>query len=382
MTIKTHPPYPIKSLLGGLSPGQFMAEYWQKKPLLVRQALPGFQGLLDKAGLLDLAGREDAESRLVLSQRKRWQLAHGPFEREELQRLPARGWSLLVQGVNHFLPEADRLLRSFNFVPYTRLDDLMVSFAPPGGGVGPHFDSYDVFLIQGLGRRRWEISAQDDLTLVEGAPLRILKHFQPEQSWELEPGDMLYLPPKYAHNGIALSDCMTYSVGFRAPSSQEIAGQFLGYLQDQLQLEGIYADPDLQPTRHPGRIGADLVARLTDMIQAIRWNQADIRDFAGRYLSEPKPYIFFEPPARPLSPTAFAKRIETRGARLDPKTLLLYQGRRCFINGEPYAAASSATQAALRDLADRRELGPGRCDTELIDCLYDWYRAGFVHPGA
>lgn len=380
MQTKTTPAYSLKSLLGGISPRQFMAEYWQKKPLLVRQALPGFQGLLDRNGLIELACREDAESRLVLNQRKRWQLEHGPFEAADLHELPARGWSLLVQGVNHFLPEADRLLRAFNFVPYTRLDDLMVSFAPPGGGVGPHFDSYDVFLIQGLGRRRWEISGGDDLSLVEGAPLRILKHFEPEQSWELEPGDMLYLPPKYAHNGVALTDCMTYSVGFRAPSAQEIAGQFLGYLQDQLQLEGMYADPDLQPSRHPGRIDADLIERLAAMIGRIRWSQADIRDFAGRYLSEPKPSIFFDPPAKPLSAKAFAKQVETRGMRLDAKSLLLYQGRRFYINGEPYAA-ESASRRALSELADRRELGPGRRDTALLACLYDWYCAGFIHPG-
>ncbi|MEW5893485.1 MAG: cupin domain-containing protein [Pseudomonadota bacterium] len=375
------PPYSLKTLLGGISPRRFMVEYWQKKPLLVRQALPGFQGLLGKNKLIELACREEAESRLVLHQRGRWRLEHGPFEAEALEHLPARGWSLLVQGVNHFLPEADRLLRAFNFVPYTRLDDLMVSFAPPGGGVGPHFDSYDVFLIQGLGRRRWEISAQTDLTLVESAPLRILEHFEPEQSWELEPGDMLYLPPKYAHNGVALTDCMTYSVGFRAPSAQEIAVQFLTYLQDQLQLEGMYADPDLQPSRHPGQIDAKLIGRLAAMIGRIRWSQADIRDFAGRYLSEPKPNIFFAPPARPLPAKAFAQRIEKVGLQLDPKTLLLYQNRRFYINGEPYLA-SADTAAVLRRLADQRALAPGRHAPAAIECLYDWYRAGFLQPGS
>lgn len=190
---------------------------------------------------------------------------------------------------------------------------------------------------------------------------------------------MLYLPPKYAHNGVALTDCMTYSVGFRAPSAQEIAGQFLSYLQDQLQLDGMYADPDLQPSRHPGRIDADLIERLAAMIGRIRWSRADIRDFAGCYLSEPKPSIFFDPPAKPLSAKAFAKQVEARGVRLDARSLLLYQGRRFYLNGEIHVA-ESASQRALSELADRRELGPGRQDAALIACLYDWYRSGFLHP--
>jgi 50S ribosomal protein L16 3-hydroxylase len=155
------------------------------------------------------------------------------------------------------LPQADWLLHRFDFIPAARLDDLMVSFAPPGGGVGPHFDSYDVFLIQGQGRRRWEISAQDDLTVVEGAPLRILREFRVDESWELEPGDMLYLPPQLAHNGVALTDCMTWSIGFRAPKAEEIVNQFLTYLQDNLALPGMYSDPDTEATeacrRNPQR---------------------------------------------------------------------------------------------------------------------------------
>jgi 50S ribosomal protein L16 3-hydroxylase len=170
--------FSLQRLLGGLTPEAFLAEYWQKKPLLVRQALPGFAGWLNRASLSELAQRDAAESRLVRFTRGQCLLDHGPFEAEDLANLPKKNWSLLVSGVNLFLPDGDALLHAFDFIPFARLDDLMVSFAPPGGGVGPHFDSYDVFLIQGQGRRRWEISAQDDLEVIDGAPLRILKHFQ------------------------------------------------------------------------------------------------------------------------------------------------------------------------------------------------------------
>ncbi len=375
----TTSPYPLKNLLGGLSPERFLAEYWQKKPLLVRQAIPGFQGLLGQAELFDLACRDDAESRLVRTNRGRWTLDHGPFEPATLDSLPRRGWSLLVQGVNHFLPAADRLLHSFSFAPYARLDDLMVSFAPDGGGVGPHFDSYDVFLIQGLGRRRWEISAQTDLELVEDAPLRILKRFQAKQAWELEPGDMLYLPPKYAHNGIALGDCMTYSVGFRAPSSQEIATQFLVYLQDKLALAGRYADPRLKRPRHPAEIGEAMLQQIEAMIAKIRWKRTDIADFAGRYLSEPKAHIFFDPPARPLGLAAFRQQAEKHGLRLDSRTLLLFKGSHFFLNGESLRATPD-TAAMLRKLADARRLEATALPDDLADILYAWYRLGYLHP--
>ena len=184
-------------LLGGLSPRNFLRDYWHKKPLLVRGALPGFQGLLTSSELIEIACREDAQSRLIIRKNGKWQLRQGPFAPHFFSRLPKKQWTLLVQDVNHFLPAARELLLKFNFIPHSRLDDLMVSFAPPGGGVGPHFDSYDVFLLQGMGRRCWQISAQRDKRLVVDAPIKILQKFIPDQEWLLEPGDMLYLPPGY-----------------------------------------------------------------------------------------------------------------------------------------------------------------------------------------
>ncbi|MGH8631647.1 MAG: cupin domain-containing protein, partial [Burkholderiales bacterium] len=227
----------IQTLLGGLSASAFLRRHWQKSPLLIRGAIPRFEGFADLPSLISLAAREDCESRLVIRDRGRWRVEHGPLARSRWRRLPRGGWTLLVQGLNHFLPRARRLLAYFSFVPHARLDDLMVSFAPAGGGVGPHFDSYDVFLLQGSGRRLWQVALTPDLEVVEDAPLRILRRFEPQGQCVLAPGDMLYLPPGWAHDGVALDDCYTYSIGFRAPRHREIISEFLGYLDEATVLE-------------------------------------------------------------------------------------------------------------------------------------------------
>ena len=233
---------------------RFLRDHWQKKPLLVRGAFPECRDIATPAVLFELAARDDMESRLVERGRRGWRVRHGPFERGELKRLPRSGWTLLVQGINHAMPAAQRLLDAFAFIPYARLDDVMASYAPPGGGVGPHFDHYDVFLVQGAGRRRWRISRQRDLALVAGAPLRILRRFRAAREWILETGDVLYLPPRCAHDGVAIDDCITYSVGFRAPRAQELAAGFLDDLQERIRLPGIYEDPGLRPAAHPARL--------------------------------------------------------------------------------------------------------------------------------
>ncbi len=370
-----------ETLLGGLAPADFLREYWHKRPLLIRQAVPDVVGRLSPAELRRLAMREDCESRLVRHARGRWSLDYGPFTAAALDRLPRRGWSLLVSGVDHHLPYAAALLQSFGFVPYARLDDVMVSLAPPGGGVGPHFDSYDVFLIQGHGTRRWEIAEQDDLELVEDAPLRILKRFTPQQSWVLEPGDMLYLPPRLAHNGVALSECMTWSVGFRAPSHQEIASAFLDYLQEGLNIEGRYADPDLEVPSHPAALPAAMIERLGAVIDGIRWSRDDIVDFLGRYLSEPKPNVFFEPPRRAMGRERFTDKVGTEGLRLDPRTRMLFHGSTFYINGERLVVPV-ANRRVLVELADRRALPPKALPDTLLAVLYDWYKSGYLWPGA
>ena len=369
------------TLLGGLTPQRFLRDYWQKKPLLIRQAVPGFAGLLDPKQLMALACDEDAQARLVTYQHGEFDLRHSPFAAKDFSGLSKKGqWSVLVQGVNHFLPEAGELLNRFDFIPHARLDDLMVSYAPKGGGVGPHFDAYDVFLLQGHGHRRWQISTQADQTLIEGAPLRILKDFKVEQEWVLEPGDMLYLPPHCAHNGIAEDDCMTYSIGFRTPWYQELAEQFLVYLQDRIDIKGTYADPDLKLQKHPSELGAAMLKQVGSAIRKIRWDDEDIANFLGSYLSEPKPHIFFDGPARPLSATRFADTVRKNGVALDLKTLMLCQDHTVFVNGEAYRVRKSDYRV-LRELADARRLA---ADTALTDdaqeLLYEWYLDGYLAP--
>lgn len=369
------------SLLGGLSVADFLRAHWQKRPLLVRGALPGFAGLLSPRELMALAARDDVESRLVIRQGRRWYAENGPFARRRFSRLPARGWTLLVHGLDLHLACAHALMMHFAFLPFARLDDVMVSYAVPGGGVGPHFDSYDVFLLQGAGRRRWRISAQADLELMENAPLKLLKHFRAEQAWILKPGDLLYLPPRYAHEGTALEECTTYSIGFRAPSHGELANQFLAYLQDRIALPGMYADPDLRPQRHPARIPLQMVQRFARVLARIRWGPTEVEEFAGVYLSEPKPTVVFSPPTRPLSANGFAREAARRGVVLDIKSRMLYGPRGIYINGEALQVKGASRQA-LRQLADTRRLPPRMpLPPAAREALYQWYRAGYLALG-
>jgi 50S ribosomal protein L16 3-hydroxylase len=366
------------SLLGGRTPRNFLRDYWQKKPLLVRGALPGFKGLLARNDLIDLACRDDSQSRLVIQQKGKWQVEHGPFVARNFSRLSKKAWTLLVQDVNHFLPAARDLLRRFNFIPYARLDDLMVSYAPKGGGVGPHFDSYDVFLLQGMGRRLWQISAQHDRSLVADAPLKILRNFRPEQEWVLEPGDMLYLPPGYAHNGVAEDDCMTYSIGFRAPSYQELATQFLVYLQDHIEIDGMYRDPDIVLQPHPAHISLAMLRQTGSALGKIKWNSADIERFIGTYLTEPKPHVFFAPPSPSLTQKRFAQQVKKNGLRLDLKSRMLCRGKSIFLNGDAYPVSSAACRL-LEKLADQQELAAGEIiAAEAMALLHQWYLYGYI----
>ncbi|HEX6828280.1 MAG TPA: cupin domain-containing protein [Burkholderiales bacterium] len=362
----------------GLHPTRFLRLHWHKKPLLLRQAFPGFAGLLSPRELMRLACRDDVQARLVLGRGKRRELRQGPFRASDFRALPARGWTLLVQEVNHFLPAAEHLLRAFSFVPHARLDDVMVSYAPDGGGVGPHFDSYDVFLLQGPGRRRWRISAQDDRELVPDSPLRILRRFRPELEWVLEPGDMLYLPPRYAHDGIALGACMTCSIGFRAPSHQELVTGFLEHLAEGIHLPGMYQDPDLRPQREPARIGAPMLSKAEAIVSRLRWRRRDILRFLGCRLTEPKPHVFFTPPRPPMSAARFAAYCRRHGVRLDPRSRLLYAGGLFFVNGDSLEGTVRRAASLLRRLANDRELPPCDPGAEARALLYRWYRHGYI----
>jgi 50S ribosomal protein L16 3-hydroxylase len=370
------------NLLGGLEPRAFLARYWQRRPLLVRGAVPGFRGAATKRELFAIAARDDAEARLVTRTRRRWSLRHGPIRPGELATMPSRNWTLLVQGVNEFVPAADALMRRFAFVPYARLDDVMASYAAPGGGVGPHFDSYDVFLLQGFGRRRWRISAQSDRTLDPRAPLRILARFRPEAEWILEPGDMLYLPPGYAHDGVALDECTTWSIGFRAPSATELAREFLGFVSDRIAFAGRYEDRGLTPPLHPAAIGDDMVDRVAAMLGRIAWTRSDIAHFLGQYLSEPKARVVFDPPKRPLPRAAFGAVVRRHGVVLDSRTLMLFRGPWLHVNGERQPMPRRARRTLI-ELCDRRMLpGASACAAEVLPLLHLWYRAGYLHPAS
>lgn len=367
----------IRVLLGGITPAVFLRDYWQKKPLLIRGAMPGFNGLLSSEELAGLACEEDVESRLVTQSKGRWRLEQGPFDEGRFGKLPKKGWTLLVQNVNHFVQQAADLLREFDFIPHARLDDLMVSYAPDGGGVGPHFDSYDVFLLQGQGQRLWRISEQQDLRLVDGAPLRILENFHTEQEWLLEPGDMLYLPPQIAHWGIAVGDCMTYSIGFRAPAAQELVTEFLAYLQEKCVVEGMYADADLEVQRHPAKIGAGMLKQVTTMLKQIQWDESDVTEFLGCYLSEPKPHVVFDKP-RAITEAMFRKRLQKNGVRLSGKSQMLFHSKQFFINGEPLEVPESSL-SCLKQLADTKYLPAAHySDDFLLTKLYAWYLAGYL----
>ena len=363
---------------GKLHASDFLRDYWQKQPLLVKNAFPAFDEPFTPADVFKLAARDDAESRLIRKDKKHWTLDHGPFAPALLKRLPKSGWTVLVQDTQHFSLAAKTLLQRFSFISHARVDDLMVSYATRGGGVGPHFDSYDVFLLQGAGRRRWRISAQADRSMRPGLPLKILANFKPEQEWVLESGDMLYLPPGYAHEGVALDECLTYSIGFRAPSHQELATAFLDFMRDEIELAGQYADPDPRAANHPGEIPLAMRRNLKKTLRGIRWDDVLMERFIGRYLSEPKANVIFDRPEFPLGAKQFARIAQLRGVALDLKTRMLFSGRQFFLNGEAIDVTLD-DEHLFRLLADRQSLPPFPISHTAMALLYDWYLNGFLH---
>jgi 50S ribosomal protein L16 3-hydroxylase len=366
----THP----LPLLGGLTPGQFMRRHWQRKPLLVRRAIPGMQPILERQALFALAAREEVESRLVAQEDGRWRLRRGPLPRRALPPVARPGWTLLVQGVDLHEPAAHALLRRFDFIPAVRLDDLMISWASDGGGVGPHFDSYDVFLLQAQGRRRWRIGRQRDLALRDDVPLKVLARFEPEHDYVLEPGDMLYLPPRWAHDGVAEGECQTYSIGFRAPARSELARELLQRLADDAgELGGqLYRDAGQAATAAPGAIPPALGEFARAALAAALKDPRGLDRALGEYLTEPKPQVWFEAGQAP-------RRIT--GVVLDARTRMLYDGAHVFVNGDSWRAGG-ADARLLRRLADRRRLAAGElrgASEAARELLAQWCEAGWAH---
>ena len=365
-------------LLGGLTPAQFMRRHWQRKPLVVRGALPGVVPPLARPALFDLAAREDVESRLLVRDGRRWALRHGPLPRRALPPLSRRGWTLLVQGLDLHVDAARALIDRFRFVPDACLDDLMISYASDGGGVGPHVDSYDVFLLQVQGRRRWRYGHQRDLGRRPGLPLKILARFEPECEAVLEPGDLLYLPIGWAHDGVAVgADCMTCSIGLRAPARDELARSVLQRSLDETEPpedDPLYRDPRQGATESPGLIPPALVAFAADAVARLIGDRRALACALGEVLTEPKPSVWFD--AGGDGPAA----ADAGAWQLDRRSRMLYDEHHVFINGESYLA-SGRDARTMRELADRRRLtaaAVARLSPGARALLAEWERAGWL----
>lgn len=399
------------SVLGGMSPETFLRDHWQKRPLLIRQAIPDFAGLFvpdsvaqaGQAGpaaqslaiaardaFLSLATRPSVTSRLVVapsgSRRSRWERYDGPFDKIDDSTLPTSHWSVLIHGIESLVPGGWELLRRFSFLPSARVDDLMVSYASPGGTVGPHDDLYDVFLLQGPGRRRWQISYQADRTLDPDAAIKVLQSFVPDEEWLLEPGDMLYLPPGVAHFGVSDEPCFTYSIGFLAPSHRELVQTFLGYLNEELapaiDSDALYQDPDLQTQSDPLDISDAMIDQVTEILTQVRWDRDMVADFLGRLLTGRKLPESFAPPVRTLSRSAFARRIRGHGRLvLALVSRGLLRGDRLFLNGEAHRVGPDGRKLLVQLLHDRSLPLPLQVshDEPVFDLLYDFQKAGYLH---
>ena len=362
-------------LLGGLAPERFMRRHWHKQPLLVRQAIPGLSPPLNRAGLFALAQSDEVESRLLVRSGAEWRLRHGPISRRALPPLSRPGWTLLLQGADLHVDAARALLDRFRFVPDARIDDLMISYASDGGGVGPHVDSYDVFLLQASGRRRWQLARRYDPSLRPGLPLAILRQFQPEQEWVLEPGDMLYLPPGWAHDGVAIGgDCATCSIGMRSPRREALAREVLQRALDETEAperDTLYRDPGQAATLEPGCIPPTLSAFAGDAVARLAGDARALACALGEVLTEPKPRVRFDPGQPQLD----------AGLVLDRRSRMLYDAERVYLNGESYLAGGRDARA-MRVLADRRALGArdiARLSADARRLLDEWARAGWLH---
>ena len=373
------------ALLGGLSPATFMRRHWQKKPLLVRQAWPGVKPPIARAALFKLAGAEGVESRLLNQDERGWRMRHGPLPRRALPPLKQANWTLLLQGLDLHWQPAHEMLRPFRFLPEVRLDDLMISYASDGGGVGPHFDSYDVFLLQVQGRRRWRIGPVADRSLVPGLPVRILANFEPTEDWLLEPGDMLYLPPLWGHDGVAEGgDCMTCSIGFRAASATQLTQELLHRLADELEpapapepspsraADHLYRDAGQPATAQPGRLPDSLRSFAQAALRRALDDPAALDRAVGALMTEPKPQVWFD---------AGSALMAGRAVVLDRRSRMAYDDRHVFINGEAFFAGGRDARL-MRQLADQRRLEAGdwaRLGPQARMLLADWAEAGWLH---
>ena len=371
------------NLLGGLSPAEFMKRYWQKKPLLIRNAIPGMKPLIDRTSLLEMLESEEVESRQIVRKGEKWTLKKGPLKRKSLPSLKTPDWTVLVQGVDLHNDAVHALLQQFRFVPDARLDDLMISFATDGGGVGPHFDSYDVFLLQVHGQRKWRIGRQKKFELQEGVPLKILKDFKPEAEYLLNPGDMLYLPPGFAHDGIAVGECMTYSIGFKAPRSAQLASELLMGLSEAmsdksgLSLDVIYQDPRQTVAVRDAAIPPALQKfALQAVTKAVKDPQI-LNCLLGEALTEPKPNVWFDPP----HPDDVGQLAWPCAVQLDRRTKMLFDPKHIFVNGESFRAYGRDAKL-LQKLANEKALSAkeaSNLSAPAAELMQAWWEEGWWH---
>jgi len=283
-----------------ISVDQFLGEYWQKKPLLLRQAIPDFHSPVSPETLAGLACEEMVESRLVIEKdaNKPWHLKHGPFNDDDFLQLPETHWTLLVQEANKHIPELSELLARFNFLPSWWFDDIMISYAPDHGSVGPHFDYYDVFLFQAQGKKRWQINTRgvSEDNYLTNIDLRIMREFEAEYDWVLEPGDMLYLPPGVAHHGVAMGDSLTYSIGYRAISKVEMMASFMEHITDDMPANTHLMGANLKKNDHPGEISSQILDNVSRIIKDYPLGDKDIAHWFGRFVTEPKSSYYPELP--------------------------------------------------------------------------------------
>ena len=364
-------------LLGGMSPAAFMRRHWQKKPLLVRRAWPGATPPVPRAALFDLAARDDVESRLVQQRGGVWKVRQGPLARRALPPVSRPGWTLLVQGLDLHIPAAHDMLCRFRFIPDARLDDLMVSWASPDGGVGPHTDAYDVFLVQVQGRRRWRVGPPvggAGPAWVEGVPLKRLADFKPTLDWVLEPGDMLYLPPHWGHDGSAVGgDCMTCSVGFRVPTAGELARELLVRLSEEDGEPTLYRDPRQAATANPGQLPPTLEAFARKALERHLADPLALPRALGEILTEPKPRVWFE--------SSGGSGEAGAALQLDARSRMGYDTRHIFINGESFVAAGRDARL-MHLLADARRLSTRErkgLSSGAADLVQEWLAAGWLH---
>jgi len=371
-------------ILGKISINDFLKNYWQKKPLLIKNAIANFESPITESDLFTIAQNEEAVSRLIEYKQDIWQVKYGPFKKSDLPKKTNIPWTILVQNINHYLPFAESFLNLFKFIPYARLDDLMISYATKKGSVGPHFDSYDVFLFQAQGIREWKISDQKKFTLDKKSSIKIITNFKSKNSWVLKPGDMLYLPPNIGHWGISQSDdCLTYSIGFRAPATFEIQSKFLDFIQDHLiaNENEIYKDPNLAPQKNPAEISSNMTKAMRNIVDRLRWDKSSINHFIGQLLSEPIESSVFET-RKPLNLKAFEKRIVNKTLKLNSKTRMLFIKNNFYVNGE-FLKIDKKYTLFLKQLANDREISfestLNKSDLNALGIvLLPLYVAGFV----